>query len=385
MAADYDETSLDDETLLEAADPAGMLRAVATSAAQVRAAALASAEAGIEELRSEGLPRAVVVLGMGTSGIVGDLLAGLAGPTCPVPIVVYKNYGLPLWVGAADVVIAVSATGNTEETLSGLDAAARRGARVIAIGAADSPLHVRTVTARGHFVPVPREHSARASLWSMAVPVILAGDALGLLTAPSEEIETMAVRLVEVAMRCRPGSELFLNPAKLLAASLAGTVPVIWGGTPSTVAAAYRFATLLNENAKTPAVHGGFPEAGHNQVAALDGPFGALAHGPAAVSPEDSLFVDHAEDSATRQHLVLLRDTENELTPISRRLEVAVDLARRRGILVTELAGEGESHLERLASLIGLTDFASVYLALLAGIDPTPMEAIAALTRGDRG
>ena len=125
------EDLLDSPAELEAGDRSGMLRAVASSAAQVREAAALCTEAGLARLREEDRPRAVVVLGMGGSGIAGDVLVAVAGSTCPVPIVSHRGHGLPLWVGAADLVIAVSCSGRTEETLSALEEAVRRGCRLL--------------------------------------------------------------------------------------------------------------------------------------------------------------------------------------------------------------------------------------------------------------
>ena len=74
---------LDDVAALDAGDPSGMLRAIASSGAQVREAALLTAEAGVERLVADGRPRAVVVCGMGGSGIAGDVLAAVAGSIPP--------------------------------------------------------------------------------------------------------------------------------------------------------------------------------------------------------------------------------------------------------------------------------------------------------------
>src|SRR4051812_46126299 len=115
-----------------------MLRAVATSAAQIRSAVTSCREAGLDRLDELGRPRAVVVAGMGGSGIAGDVLAAMATPTAQVPVVVHREPGLPGWVGAADVVIAVSCSGGTQETLAATDEAIRRGATLVGIGATGS-------------------------------------------------------------------------------------------------------------------------------------------------------------------------------------------------------------------------------------------------------
>ena len=90
-----------------------MLRAVATSAAQVRASLTAVRETDLTRLAPDDRPRALVVAGMGGSGISGDVLAAVVGLGCPVPVVVHRGYGLPGWVGAADLAVAVSCSGTT--------------------------------------------------------------------------------------------------------------------------------------------------------------------------------------------------------------------------------------------------------------------------------
>ena len=135
---------LDDVALLETADPSSMLRQVASSAAQVREAARAAADASLDELAAGGRPRAIVVTGMGGSGIAGEVLAAVAGQGCPVQVTTVHDYRLPGWVGAADLVIAVSCSGATEETLSAAEEAVRRGCRL--------PLLFRFPQMRKHFL-----------------------------------------------------------------------------------------------------------------------------------------------------------------------------------------------------------------------------------------
>ncbi len=172
---------LDSPSDLQTADPGQMLPAVASAAAQVREAAALSIEAGVERLRDEDRPRAVVVLGMGGSGIAGDVLAAVAGPACPVPVLSHRGHGLPTWVGAADLVIAVSCSGSTEETLSALDEAVRRGCRLLVVGAAGSPVEALALRGRALFVPVTQGRQPRASVFALSTPLVVAADALGLL------------------------------------------------------------------------------------------------------------------------------------------------------------------------------------------------------------
>ena len=127
---------------------------------------------------------------------------------------------------------------------------------------------------------------------------------------------------------------------------------MLWGTSAVAGVAAYRGAGQLAENAKTFAVHGVLPEANHNQVVGFDAP-----------------------DAADRLALVLLRDSV-EHPQVTRRADVSRELAESRGIPVHELRAEGDGALARLAALVALVDFTSVYAAFLAGVDPTPVEPI---------
>jgi glucose/mannose-6-phosphate isomerase len=369
---EVDEARLDNVAELEALDRSQMLRAVASSAAQVRRSATAAREAGLEALTELGRPRAVVVAGMGGSGISGDVLVAVTGPHCPVPVVVHRGYGLPGWVGAADVVCSVSCSGETEEALSAADEAVRRGAPLVGVGGAGSALADRCTAARAGFVPVEMQVGPRATLWGLATPLLLLAARLGLLDLGPDDaqLEQAARRLEHVAEACHPDRETFVNPGKALALEFAGTLPLIWGAGQVGPVAAYRTACQLAENAKVPAMSGALPEAHHNQVVVLDGPMAGSS------SPGD-LFRDRVEDEMPVRIRLLVLDDERDSG--EHRADVSAEIAEARGVGVTRISSVGAAPFERLASLVGLLDYASVYLALGQGIDPTPVDAIGEL------
>ena len=357
---------MDSPGRLAEADPADMLRQVASSAAQVRTAVLATQEVDLGQIADAGRPRAVVVTGMGGSGVAGDILAAVSGPGCPVQVAAVHDYQLPAWVGAADLVIAVSCSGATEETLAASAEAVRRGCGLIGVGGRDSALAELAKQAHAPFIGVQSAGMPRSTLWALSVPLVVVASRLGLIDVPASDYEAAAAELERISHLCRPGSETFVNPAKLLALDLAGTLPMIWGTSPLAGVAAYRFACQLNENAKYPAVHGMLPEANHNQVVTFDGRFAGGPDGAATSLPPVPL------------RLVLLRDS-HEHPQVARRREESARLAAERGIEVTELAAAGGGPLERLASLVQLIDYATVYLAIAQGIDPGPVATIAEL------
>ncbi|CAA9329103.1 MAG: Putative regulator of the mannose operon, ManO [uncultured Frankineae bacterium] len=365
---------LDDVAALDAGDRGEMLRAVASGAAQVREAARLTAEAGVDRLADDGRPRAVLVCGAGGSAVAGDVLAAVAGDASPVPVVVSRGPVLPAWAGPMDLVVAVSCSGSTRETLSALEEAVRRGCRLMVVGRAGSPLDDLGQRGRAVFVPVPQGRPSRASLWALSTPLVLAGHALGLLSAPPQDVEQTASLLEQVADRCRRDADHLVNPGKRLAAHLDGALPVVWGTSAVTGVAAARFALQLNENAEVPAVWGLLPDAAHNQAMVLEGP--AAPRVDAAGDPDD-FFRDRADDveQAGSLALVVLRDSD-EHPQTAAYASSCLELAREQQVPVLELHAEGRSPLARLASLVGLVDFASTYLALLQGTDPTPVRAV---------
>ncbi|MBE1487309.1 SIS domain-containing protein [Plantactinospora soyae] len=374
-----DDTLLDDVAALSESDPGGMLRHTAAAGAQVRESASLAAEANLGVLADEGRPRAVIIAGIGTAARTGEILATVAGPRCPVPVIGHRSAGVPGWVGAADVVIAVSASGRSPEALGAAEAAARRGARLVAIGAPDSQLQSVAEGARAPFIPVPRRAPARASLWALTVPVLLAARALGLVKVNEADLAETAARLDAEADRCRPSAESFVNPAKSLALGLAGSVPIVWGSSPLATVAARRFGDTLSANARYPVVAGALGEAGRGRVGLLDGVFGGLAE------TSRDIFADPGnEPTGTRLRLVLLRDgglnadddSDEPFVVEERRADAVQTLAERRGVRCDVVTAEGGSALERLASLTAVPDFASIYLALAHGLDPMAVPAI---------
>jgi glucose/mannose-6-phosphate isomerase len=368
---DLDDDRLDNVEAVASIDPQQMLRAVATAAAQVRRGRTAARDAGVDAWQPDERPRAVVIAGMGGSGIAGDVVAALAGPASPVAVVVHRGPGLPAWVGATDMVVAVSCSGSTAETLSAADEAVRRGARLVGVCADDSPLADRCLHARSPHISVAAELTPRSSFWALTTPIVVALSRMSLIDLGADDaaVESTAVRLEAVAEMCRPDRESFVNPAKTLALELAGTLPMAWGAGQMGAVAAYRFACQLAENAKLPAVWGFLPEAHHNLVVTLDGP---LAGGTA----EQDIFRDRVDDEQPlRTRLLLLHDDDEEAATAAR-VSLSEDLAASRGVPVGVLRSEGRHPFERLASLVGIVDYASVYLAIGFGIDPTPVAPI---------
>lgn len=381
---DLDEQLLDDADALAAADPSGSLRALASAGAQMRSALTAAADAGVARLAADGRPRAVVVASLGGSAVVGDVLTMLAGSGSPVPMSVRRGLPLPGWVGPMDLVVAVSMSGRAPGPLGLAAEAARRGARLLTVGSAGSPLAEVAVRTGGVHVPVtvastPAARASRMALWGLLTPVLTAADALGLINASTAVLSAVADRLDEHATEFRPSSEAFVNPAKALALEIAGSVPVVLGDGDVTGVAASRAVSMLARTARVPAMRGALPDDAGDVVATFGGPF--------AAKPTD-VFADPFVDQpvGARLRLVFLRDAvpsidrpDGAWLETSRTADAVRATAEEAGVRVSEVTADPGHPLERLADLVSLTDFAAVYLALAAGLDPLTSPHVADL------
>jgi glucose/mannose-6-phosphate isomerase len=233
-------------------------------------------------------------------------------------------------------------------------------------------------------------------LWSVAIPLLVMAERLGLTRIAPDVYEQTARRLEEVSHQCRPASESFVNPGKSLALDLVGALPMVWGTSLLSGVAAHRFTSQLQENAKYPAISGVLPEAAYDQVAAFDGPFAPRSSRLSATAPPEPAaplggpddmtglpdmsdwdldYEDEPASGFTPLRLILIADPDEEQRAAAQRAAVT-ELAGQRGVGISELAMDGEHPLVRLAGVIQLTDYASVYLAIASGIDPGQTVAI---------
>jgi len=394
MAPLLDEALLNDPDHIAGCDSRQTLMALATAGAQVRQAVTLSREARIERVAGGDRPRSVLVASLGGSAVIANVLELLAEPRSPVPVTVRRNLPLPGWIGSLDLVVAVSLSGRARGPLAVAAEAARRGASLLTVGAADSPLAEVCARARGVHIDVGHGRtSSRTALWSLLTPVVLAADALGLIEAGESVLSDVADRLDLHAEACRPRSESFVNPAKILAMQLAETIPVVLGDGPLNGVAAGRAASMMARTARTPATAGELPDAASQIVATFDGPFtagGGRGVGVRQSAPD--IFADPFLDGPAqpRLGLLMLRDAPPEtLTKEQADTEALTDAvlqtAQDAGVRVSTVVAEPGHPLVRLAGQIAQTDFAATYLAIGLGLDPAVSPHVADLRDRTRG
>lgn len=340
---------LDDGRVLAERDPAGMLERVLELPEQVqRAMELEEAP----RLDTAFRPQHIVVLGMGGSAIGGELVRALVEAECRVPMLVNREYELPAFVGPETLVVASSYSGNTEETLHACRVALERGAKIVAMTTGG----VLAEWSERHGWPIiriPAGLQPRAAIGYSFVPLLRLLERLGVVAGKTGELEETVRVLRGMREELRPEVPSAANPAKQLAARLYGKLPLIYGTGGWRAVVAYRWKGQINENAKAPAWWNTFPELNHNETVGWE------------AAPDVTRLVE----------LIVLRDRADS-PRVNRRIQVTVDIMRPVVSGVTEVSSRGESETARLFSLLYMGDFTSVYLAILNGVDPTPVRVI---------
>ena len=314
--------------------------------------------------------RRILFCGMGGSAIAGDLVQPLLRGQ-QVSLTVWRDYGLPHWAAKEDLVIGASYSGNTEETLSALEAARSLGCPVLGVSSGGT---LKTLAGEGEgtgfpLVELPGGFPPRAALGHGLGALLHILAACGVIPDPAAEIAEVCRLLREASTRClapwsgpdfsgpsaAPGDNL---PVHEMARSLTGRIPVIYTAGPEAHGSGNRWKAQLNENGKLPACLAPFPELNHN----------------------DLVGWSLSESLRTRFVLVILES--GSLDPRSRiRVDATRKLLAGEFSAIHRIVAQGDTPLARILSLVQYGDFLSVHLAHLAGVDPLPVDRIERLKK----
>ena len=334
-------------------DSLGMFDLASALPEQVRDAAKRGS--GLERLPSAAMVEKIVIMGMGGSGMAGEVVAAVTESMLPVPVIVSKSYECPAYVDSGTLVFAISASGNTEETVQAATDAAVAGARMVVITGGGQLGEL----ARGWDVPVIEVPASipqpRAALGAMAIPPLVVLEEIGLyrgahqwIVDAVEQLSRRRDALVEAGER---------SEAAEIAQRIGRTMALVHGGGVLGGVAAQRWKTQINENAKSPAWFAVQSELCHNEIC------GWGQHGDVTRQTITGIFLRH--------------DVEHP--QIGRRFELVGELMREVVADVIEVRAEGEGDLAQLLDLIMMGDFVSLWMASIAGIDPGPVPALVEL------
>ena len=341
-----------DAERMAALDPGGMRRRIEGLPGDlVEAAGRASDFADVLGGRRAG---AVAVLGMGGSAIAGDLTAAVTIDRRRIPLAVVRGYELPAWIDGDAWVVASSYSGDTEETLSAYAAAKARGLPAVAITTGGRLREL--AQAHGDLVlPLPGGYPPRAALGHSFAACAVVTAAL----APGLDFRREADAIAEAGETLRPLAKAWVasdreNPALAVAREAVGALPLVYAGHPVAIAAARRWRTQLNENAKLLAFTCEFPEHNHNEIVGFEA-------GP-VVSPA-----------------IFYLETAWDASPVRRRMEIVRRQLEGRTLSQRRVEAGGRSPLEAMLRLCLLGDCGSFLASVIMGRDPTPVASIDAL------
>jgi glucose/mannose-6-phosphate isomerase len=306
-------------------------------------------------------PTLLALGGMGGSAIAGDLVFALAAPRLPFPTTVVRDYRWPAAVAPGALAVLSSYSGGTAETLALEEEAAARGVDVVGL-TTGGPLGERLSARKAAWRGLPAGLPPRAALGYSVVSLARLLEALG---DPGEGVEAWREALEVLdqgTASLGPAAPEAGNPAKALARAVVGRAVLVHGAYGVTAAVARRWKGQVNENAKTPAFEAALPEMNHNEIVGWQ----ALPH-------------VHAHCAA-----VFLADPGDD-PRIARRREVTAEILEEEGVATHVIDARGRTPLARALSLIQLGDWTSYYLAVLAGVDPTPIAKIDRLKRALAG
>jgi glucose/mannose-6-phosphate isomerase len=342
-----DTTVIESVERIRAADPGNMLDRIKDLPKQVRDAWTIARAAQLPP--AHGDVRNITVAGMGGSAIGGDLAAALLAGELKVPMSVHRDYGLPAYVGRDSLVIASSYSGNTEESLSSFEEAQRRGARVLVLTTGGKIAELARA-AKYPVITFSYPAQPRAALGYSLGLVLGALTRLGFVRDLSSDIDAALADVAKLEERVHEGART--NDAKKLAIELYGRIIFAYGGGVLGVMAR-RVKGQWNENAKNWGAFDVLPELNHNGVVGFPHP-------------------DIARDALTV--LLLRSDRDNPRHKL--RFDVTRELLDRASIPHKTLQFSGANMLSEVLQLTLFTDYVSFYVALLNGVDPSPVKSI---------
>lgn len=284
----------------------------------------------------------VLIAGLGGSGIGGKIVSQLVWDDCKVPIQLINDYSVPAWVNADTLFIAVSYSGNTEETLSALGQAQKNGAEVACITSGGA-LASMAAEKGYNVVTIPGGQPPRTSFGINSTQLFFILHAYDLIDHSFADSLKIASEIMDTK------KEAIHAEAKKIADKINGFIPVIYSEA-RLEGVAMRFRQQINENAKSLCWHHALPEMNHNELVGWAGGSNQMA----------AVFITTPDDHPnTLKRMELTREIISKKTPN-----------------IVDVSPLGNNRIERAYYLIHLFDWVSYYLAEMNQVDPMEIDVI---------
>ncbi len=300
----------------------------------------------------------IVFAGLGGSAIGGDIVRSYLYFESKVPISVCREYELPAYVDNSTLVFILSYSGNTEEILSAYQQAKEKGAELILISS-DGALKEYAKNDRVSFIEIPGGLPPRCALGYLSIIPLAILNKLGMIKDVAPSISETVRVLGELKNKnLNPHIGQKDNIAKYIADKLFDKFAVIYSASIHFDTAVTRLRGQFNENSKSLASTHVFPEMNHNEIMGWQNP--------------KKIF---------KNFIVLMLRDKDMHRRVAKRMDITGDILKEEDIPVLEIWSRGENLLSRIFSLIYIGDFISFYLAILYGIDPTPVDRVTYLKK----
>jgi len=286
----------------------------------------------------------IIVCGMGGSAIVGDLLKDLLIDKISIPIEVSREYNLPAYADEDTLVLCVSYSGDTEETLSQFVDAIEKKCKIIGITSGGklkewcNKFNLPCILILGGYQP-------RVALPYLFFTALMCLQKLNLIDLTKDIEETIKVL-----------KGMGVANIKKIVSSLKNSIPVIYASNEFS-GVAKRIKTQFNENSKVPAKHDVFPELDHNEI------------------------VGYQNKKLNKNHFVIILRDKEEAEEIKTRIEVSKKLIKSKCKGIYEIWTQGKSKLSKIMSLVYIGDILSYELAIMNKTDPEKTENISILKK----
>lgn len=301
----------------------------------------------------EARPQAIAVAGMGGSALAAVALQSVPG--LPVPMEVIRDYNLPERIGQQWLLVCSSYSGNTEETISALQQALAMPAEsrptIVCISSGGKLQELAGQNQLVH-IALPIGYQPRHTFGYQYAALVQLMEAVGLLSGYRQTLETAASVVAQAVANWRPDVATDKNQAKQLALEIMGKSAVVYAS-HQLFPAAYKWKISFNENAKNVAWCNEYPEFNHNE------------------------FLGWTSHPTDKPYAVIDLRSQHDHPQTQKRFELSARLlsGKRPAPLVVDIP-KGANYLEDMLWAVALGDFVSLYVALLNGLNPTPVDLI---------
>lgn len=293
----------------------------------------------------------ITFIGMGGSGIIGNIILDWLEEKIDIPIKLWKDYELPAYINSKSLIIAISYSGNTEEVLSAVIEAMKRKSSIIAI-TSNGILEKLHLKKNFPLIKVPPKFQPREALPYLFIAALKALNQIHVIPTYETEIKKTIQTLKEIRKQIiqQKDDTVFKIANKIIRKNT-----VIYTYKPFR-GAALRFKQQLNENSKQWAKIEIIPEACHNEI------------------------VGWSENKKLYQNMkvIMIRDKQEKQT-IKTRIEAFKEEISRKNVEILEIKAKGTTTIEKIFSIIYQGDLISILIALIKGVNPKSIEPIVRL------